>query len=182
MFAGAGVYSPNFSDVQGALSVTFHGGDSDGLVLGGGAFDPSLLPNAPLFTAASLAALANIVGNQDIALALVQPFSPGITASYAISEILSGQYNPITQVNLDPILNPTGFNVSGSLFLPGHDYILTVNSAALTFAGSTTYSYQASNSVTFSVLSASVPDQGTTFTLLVFSLAGLSLIRRRLAA
>jgi hypothetical protein len=180
MWGSAGVWSPNFSDVQAPLSATLHGGVLDGIMYNSAAFDANLLPTIPLFTLESLDALANITGNQDIALTLVLPFSAGFSTRYGISELVNGASISVLNVDLDPMLNPTGFTIPASILLPGHDYFLFVSqSAPLPAAGGNFDSYQSYNSVAFSVASTSVPDHGATLALFGSSLVCLYLVRRR---
>ena len=184
LWGSAGIWSLNASDLSTSLSATFNGGVLDGFTQSIAPFDVSLLPNAPLFTAESLAALASISGPQDIALTMILPFSPGFITTYGVSEIVDGNFISVLNLTLDPILSPAGFSISGSILLPGHDYSLYVyQSSPLPDSNGPGFdsqiTYQTYNSVAFSVAAASVPDSGTTVALFGSALLFLCLNRRR---
>lgn len=183
MFADAGLWSQNFSEVSGPLSATLHGGAFEGSVQSPAPFELDLLPNVPLFTLETLAALISTPGTEAIALSMVQPFSPGFPVNYSLSEIVAGNFVSVLQGSFDPILNPNGFILPGSTLLSGHEYLLSLGQSAIV-TSTATYSdtYLTGNAVRFIAGSASVPDQGVTLALLGTSLLGLGLIRRRLIA
>jgi len=177
-FFSASLYlsSPVLSEVNRPISLELNGGDFSGYQAG---FvpDASLLPDTPLFTAASFNGLSAATVGHDITLTLATPPVNGI-GFYALAEITGGSFNFLTYGSLNA--GETQLILSDSWFKGGAQYSVYLNTW-LEQPGESYQSYLASNTVTFSI-SPTVPD-GSTDSLPLFVAAALSLalVRRKIA-